>query len=182
MSNKDDQYAKNNLGVIYQKGINGEKPNSFLGNKYFKEAINHKNDVLAKYNYAMNLLENNEYNQSIELLIDISHLNDFNPSKFVLCLVLLKKYGLNEKILLNELKNHVKSSILVQNIYTHFCQMTDIKFDHDQIFNNIYFSCIGNRLIYIYGQIISLINLNEIIYRKPKLKDIDDSFYQGFDI
>ena len=69
-SSFNNQYAKNNLGIIFKKGIERRLG---LSIEYFKEAIRQKNDKVSMYNLAHLYLYEEQIkdsiNQSIDLLI-----------------------------------------------------------------------------------------------------------------
>ena len=72
-SSLNDNYAKNNLGVIYKNGFYDEiRPKLGWSIEYFKEAIRQKNDKVSMYNlsniYMYDDRINNDINKSIELL------------------------------------------------------------------------------------------------------------------
>ena len=76
-SSFNNEYSKNNLGIIYKYGFGEEiKPNLGLANEYFKEAINQKKDKIAMYNLAHMYLYNDHIKEEfdpIELLIRSSN-------------------------------------------------------------------------------------------------------------
>lgn len=120
-----NQYAKNNLGIIFKKGFGNEiKENIGFSLVYFEEAISQKNDVLAIYNIShiyiyQNCIEDGLI-KSISLLIK-SYSKRFPYLKDLLCIALIKKHGFNIERIKEEFSNHInetddlKSSI-VSNI------------------------------------------------------------------
>lgn len=72
-SSFNDNFAKNNLGIIYLKGFGDEiAPNIGLSIEYFEEAIRQKDDAVAMYNrsyiYMFIQSNNDNLNKSIDLL------------------------------------------------------------------------------------------------------------------
>ena len=87
-SSFNDNYCKNNLGIIY-KNIK-HNPNAIV---YFKEAIHQEDDMVAMYNlahmYLYGELINENIDQSIDLLIKSSD-KGFMTSFILLCLAIIK--------------------------------------------------------------------------------------------
>ena len=77
LSSLNNQYAKNNLGIIYKNGY-GEEISKNVNNAivYFEEAISQKNDYLSMYNlahiYLFSETVKHDINKSIDLLIKSS--------------------------------------------------------------------------------------------------------------
>ena len=92
-SSFNNEFAKNNLSLIYKNGYEVKKDVNY-SIELLKEAINKKQNVVAMFNLASiyTFNENQEnFDESIDLLIK-SFLFGFKPSKELLCLVLIKKY------------------------------------------------------------------------------------------
>ena len=89
-SSFNNEYAKNNLGILYKNGF-GEKIKKNISNaiEFFEEAIRQKNDYISMYNLAHiyiydETLEQKDINKQIQLLIESS--NKFHYSLFLLCI------------------------------------------------------------------------------------------------
>lgn len=73
-SSFNDQYSKNNLGIIYKNGF-GNKIKKTISNAivYFEEAIHQSNDIVSMYNlshlYIYDRPIKNSIDESIKLLI-----------------------------------------------------------------------------------------------------------------
>ena len=96
-SSLNDQYAKNNLGVIYKNGFFGKiQPKIGLAIEYFEEAIRQKNDVVSAFNllniYIYDERSNKNITKSVDMLIK-SYNRGFKPSLVLLCIALIKKVG-----------------------------------------------------------------------------------------
>ena len=96
MSCFNNQYAKNNLGVIYKTG-KGVKPDISRSIEYFEEAIKQENDPAAKFNlahiYFYEKAVKQDLSKSLKLLVEAK--NDGTPYSFdFLCLVVANKYEL----------------------------------------------------------------------------------------
>lgn len=108
-SSFNDNFAKNNLGIIYLKGFGDEiAPNIGLSIEYFEEAIRQKDDSVAMYNrsniYMFIQSNNDNLNKSIDLLTK-SFILGFKASIFLLCLVLVKKCSVENESIINEIKS-----------------------------------------------------------------------------
>lgn len=93
----NNQYAKNNLGILYKNGYKDIVEKSLgLSIVYFEEAIPQKDDEVSMYNlahlYFYEDSNKDSIDKSIELLIH-SNEKGFLQSKELLCLTLLKKYN-----------------------------------------------------------------------------------------
>lgn len=105
-SNVYDQFAKNNLGVLYWINQFDVKQNIALSIEYFNVAITQKNDLLSMFNLACIYLYNDSFKDNVELSIDLlikSSNRGFHPSKELLCLALIKKFGFNLVIIKDEI-------------------------------------------------------------------------------
>ena len=94
-SSFNNQYAKNNLGIIYKNGIENEiEPRLGSSIDYFEEAIRQENDKASMYNLAhLYFYEesiNHNYDKSIDLLIQ-SFNKEFVPSLELLSIILFIK-------------------------------------------------------------------------------------------
>ncbi|KAK8890607.1 hypothetical protein M9Y10_035387 [Tritrichomonas musculus] len=184
-SSFNNQYAKNNLGIIFKKGYKDEvAKNLGLSIEYFKEAIRQKNDEVSMYNLAhLYFYEDpikDSIDKSIELLIR-SLENGFHSSKKLLCLVLIKKcnfdlYTIKEEIerishgnkeLSFEIYTAILNSELLDSKYfeTNYEYYRDIDFLYK---NNL--KPFRSVLIEYDWEMIS----------KPKIPNISKLFYEGF--
>ncbi|KAK8870233.1 hypothetical protein M9Y10_008110 [Tritrichomonas musculus] len=112
-SSFNNQYAKNNLGIIYKNGFENEiQPKLGLAKEYFKEAINQKNDKIAMYNLAHMYFYNDHIKEEfdpINLLIRSSN-EDFYESIQLLCIILFKTFGNDEAKIIKRLnENEIKA-------------------------------------------------------------------------
>lgn len=86
-----------------------------MANEYFTVADKLK-DVLGSFNLAKiyKYEYQNKLDQSIKLLINSFHQN-FYHSRFLLCLVLIKKVGFDLDNIINELNQYKEDSCEIQN-------------------------------------------------------------------
>ncbi|KAK8846996.1 hypothetical protein M9Y10_019570 [Tritrichomonas musculus] len=105
-SSFNNQYSKNNLGIIYKHGYREIKGNVGNAIVYFEEAIRQKNDYLSMYNLARIYMYDStikqDLNKSIDLLI--RSMNKFKHSSILLSLALLLKFDFNIETIQHELK------------------------------------------------------------------------------
>ena len=100
-------YSKNNLGVIYKNGIGDEIPKNIgYAIEYFDEVVRRWEDKISMYNlahiYIYEIETDQKIDESIELLIKSSNQN-FEPSKYLLCISLIKKHNFDFEKIHNEL-------------------------------------------------------------------------------
>ncbi|KAK8880614.1 hypothetical protein M9Y10_003296 [Tritrichomonas musculus] len=192
-SSFNNQYSKNNLGIIYKHGYNEIKGN--IGNAivYFEEAIRQKNDYLSMYNlahiYMYDSTSEQDLNKSIDLLI--RSMNDFDPSLILLCLALLKKYDLSIERIKQELKQRTditissKEKILQKISIFNQVEQYGISFSKS-VFDTIYES---NRFKdFLYNIELEPIKSSELEHptekvvqpKYPNAKDLSSEFYKGF--
>ena len=112
----NNQYAKNNLGILYKNGYKDIVEKSLgLSIVYFEEAIPQKDDKVSMYNLAhLYFYEDSikdSIDKSIELLIH-SNEKGFLQSKELLCLTLLKKYNFH----LDAIKENKELSLEISKI------------------------------------------------------------------
>ena len=181
------QYAKNNLGVIYRHGYDNIDKRLGSAIEYFEEAIRQKNDYLSMYNLAHIYIYNEsiklqDINKPIELLIESS--NEFIYSLFLLCLVLIKRFGREIIKFEQEIekyigtKTNIKSNIfqiiysyglLDKSIFDFFYEkFKKIDFLYDIEFEPIISSGIQN------------IKTDLNFSKYPNAKNISSEFYDGF--
>ena len=119
-SSFNDQYAKNNLGIIYRYGYDNVEGKTGNAIEYFKEAIRQKEDYLSMYNLAhIHIYDEKiqgDLDKAIGLLIRSS--SKFIPSTILLSLVLVKKFCFNIDTINREIKNIVGiTDVLINQVY-----------------------------------------------------------------
>ena len=176
-----NQFAKNNLGVIYKNGF--ENPQNFeLAKTYYIEAINQKNDKVSMFNLACIYLNNKiEKNKSIELLIH-STKQGFYPSKVLLCLALINEFGLDYDKMKIEISNYISDS---KNVLIELKKVIkDKKLDNSQVFNELFCSYKAMDFLYDYAEniISSKYFLSKDKEQIGQNMNISCDFYTGFGI
>ena len=187
-SSFNNQYSKNNLGIIYKNGFEDKiEPNIGLAAVYFEEAIKKKNDAVAMYNLGHLYLYNDQLKdnkqQSIYFLIQ-SFTEGFHKSLILLCLSLIKSYGYSKDKISQRLENvemeSLKLSLLV-------CQMIDqLKLYEKEVFEKIYEY--HRKIDYLYNFRLKPIESKDIKKDKEKqtknekIVNISSIFYEGFEI
>ncbi|KAK8892541.1 hypothetical protein M9Y10_029774 [Tritrichomonas musculus] len=180
-SSFNNQYSKNNLGIIYKHGYDKIEGNPCNAIVYFEEAIQQKKDYLSMYNlahiYIYDLSSNQNINKSIDLLI--KSMNEFEHSFFLLSLVLLKKFELNIDTIKHELtkrtdltENSMNRIIKVIHLYKlSFYELYE-SYKHQDFLYNIELKPILSS---------ELNHINEKVPPKyPNAKDLSPEFYKGF--
>ncbi|KAK8840052.1 hypothetical protein M9Y10_030985 [Tritrichomonas musculus] len=182
-SSFNNQFAKNNLGIIYKNGFNDEiKQNLGLACAYFEEAIKQKNDKLSKYNlahiYLYNEITDHSIDKSIDLLIQ-SSLEGFNQSLILLCISLIKKYGYNFDAFAKRLDNDSLSLKIIRLI--ELKRLNNEK-NYEQLFKQYRHVDFLYNIIqeYVLSSKISEDNPIENIQNNSKIIDISEMFYEGF--
>ncbi|KAK8871531.1 hypothetical protein M9Y10_007261 [Tritrichomonas musculus] len=184
-SSFNNQYAKNNLGILFKNGYKDEVvKNLGLSIEYFKEAICQKDDKVSMYNLAhLYFYEDpikDSIDKSIELLIH-SIEKGFQQSKVLLCLALLKKHNFHldmikaeiepiSKELSFEICTIIWNSGLLESIY--FEALYNYNQNIDFLYSNDFRPYITNE-----------INDSEIIINSgpdPQIPNISKLFYEGF--
>ena len=185
-SSFNNQYAKNNLGIIYKRGYYQNQ--SRVGNSiiYFEEAIHQKNDYLAMYNlvhiYMYDDTIKHDSNKLIELLIKSS--KKFQHTFILLCLFLIKEFGFNIEIIKEEIGKQTEetsylSTRIIQTIF-------DLNLFDKSTFEYFYESFRNKDFLYNIGlePIMSFdISQKKEVFiqpKYPKAKDISSEFYNGF--
>ena len=183
----NNQYAKNNLGIIYRHG-SGDVFHRNAANsiEFFKEAIHQKKDEVSMYNlahiYLYEEFGKERIDNSIELLIESSNLG-FQPSKYLLCIALIKKYGTDLRTLKEELSKFANIPIhLLVNILEIF---NYLNLYNKASFEELYECYRVNDYIYNYNY--EVIRYKDFIQvkeetqlRDPHLHGINALFYEGF--
>ncbi|KAK8872009.1 hypothetical protein M9Y10_007763 [Tritrichomonas musculus] len=184
-SSFNNQYAKNNLGIIYKNGYGKEiKENKGLAIEYFKEAIRHKNDYLSKYNLAHLYFYDESYKQdingTIKLLVESSR--SFQNSMVLLCLLLIKQFGNDLTTIEQKIKEHTenKNAIKIINAIIYLNDLMNKK-----SFDLLYESYKKMDFLYNIGMkpILSSSIENAGVKSIPKCskaKNISELFYEGF--
>ena len=180
-SSFNDQYAKNNLGIIYKNGF-GEKIGKNIGIaiSYFEEAIRMKDDILSMYNlshiYIYEDVTKDRIDESIKLLVKLSR-KYFNPSYDLLCIALIKKHGFNfekKKKKMNDKK--IPSYIYKKMISKELFDKSIFK-EKYQYYQNIDY-------LYDYNFVPVLtsgLNSQKVVNSKNELlNNITSDFYAGF--
>lgn len=186
-SSFNNQYSKNNLGIIYKHGFE-DKIKSRIGNaiEFFKEAIHQKNDYLSMYNlahiYIYESIKQDE-DESIKLLIKSS--TQFEHSLILLSIVLVKRYGEDVSSIQQTIEKYDKGSKITSHI-------NEIIFHLDLFnkYNHNYYFEMYKKIDFLYDVELNPIltedvqNANQkvIIPKYPKAKNITQMFYEGFGI
>ena len=181
----NNQFAKNNLGVIYWINSFGDFKFLSLSVEYFKEAIMQENDLLSMFNLASLYLYNDSFkdnsNLSIELLIK-SALRGFIPSRELLCLALIKKFGFELATIMNEIdKLGINSNGIKNHIYNIIVK--------EELMNQIIFKEKWHNyqgVSFLYNALTNIIPTSSLnnsnSSQNPKLKNISRDFYDGLGI
>ena len=181
-SSFNNQYAKNNLGVIYKNGLDDSKKGIGPAKEYFEEAIRQKNDALSKFNLSNVLLderpEKRDYTKINKLLIE-SYLQGLDESLVLLCFSLIQKYeNINYQIIKNEIKEYCEEPTDLDLVIYQFYEINSPE-DYQKIRET--------NLVYIMHKILTLEELersreHQESTEASNLKDINSKFYEGFGI
>ncbi|KAK8847021.1 hypothetical protein M9Y10_019596 [Tritrichomonas musculus] len=178
-SSFNNQYSKNNLGIIYKHGYNEIKRNIDNAIVYFEEAIRKKNDYLSMYNLAHIYMYDStmqNLNKSIDLLI--RSMNRFKHSFILLKLALIKQYGINIEKIQQELE---KRAYITRNLIEKILNRID-KFV--SAFDTLYelFRCKDYLYNFEFKPILSSkVGKEKVALPKyPNAKDLSSEFYKGF--
>ena len=186
-SSFNNQYAKNNLGIIYKNGLGNEIPKNLgFAIEYFDEAISRFNDELSIYNLAHLYLYEDEtkekIDKSIELLTKLLK-TSFFPARNLFCIALIIKNGCNfEKNYQNLLE--IKISIYLMKIILEMIlkQNFIIKSFFEEKYQQY------KKIDFLYDFNTNKIQSNELNKQKSiqidkkEYKEISQIFYDGFDI
>ncbi|KAK8887861.1 hypothetical protein M9Y10_038920 [Tritrichomonas musculus] len=185
-SNLNNHLAKNNLGVLYKYGYEKEVLPTFGGIVYFEEAIKEKSDPVAMHNlsniYIYELSSEENFNKAIKLLIQSSK-QGFNCSSEFLCILMIKKYGVDIKKILMELLEHDDCTdqfllSILDIIFDDMLYNETILEKYYQLYQNTHF------LYNFSGQVITLEDLLKQKYEaksdQDKRSNINNYFYEGF--
>ena len=121
-------------------------------------------------------------NKSIELLIKSIKL-DFPPSTGLLCIALIKLFGFDIDIILEELNKLTENSINLQKLI--YNMINENQLLYEPIYEFYYQSLSTVNYLYdFYKYILSTSTLNELqsVSMKFRGKNITKEFYEGFGI
>ncbi|KAK8890635.1 hypothetical protein M9Y10_035416 [Tritrichomonas musculus] len=173
----NNQYAKNNLAIIYKKGQGLKNTNIFQAKEYLKEAISQKNDPVAMFNlahiYFFEKEENYNLNESIELLIK-SSTQKIIYSIELLCLETIKKY---KSTTISDIKNDFKK--IDAKLFNSISKYIDLYNLNEPNFYNVMYNKLKSINLVYYG--------DKIENQKKKYKHttfdkripINHFFYEG---
>ena len=185
-SSFNDQYAKNNLAIIYKNGY-GDEIRARTANAivYLEEAIRQKNDILSMYNLANIYIYDESYENKIDKAIELlfKSFDQFPHSCILLCLALIKKFGFQRE----EIEKHVrelnskKSKADLSSIFRFLdlFQSTDDFTYYYEYYRDKY---------YLYNHLRKFVSLSEFLKQKrinmnhKNVPDINSVFYEGFGI
>ncbi|KAK8847791.1 hypothetical protein M9Y10_018823 [Tritrichomonas musculus] len=185
-SSFNDQYAKNNLAIIYKKGYEDVIPaNAANAIEYLEEAIRQKNDVLSMYNLANIYIYGDAFGNKIDKAIELLYnsLDQFNHSYTLFCLALVKKFGFQIELIekyveeLNNKNSKVKVSSMTS--YLSLWQLNDT-------FTFYYKSYQDNYFLYDHSR--DFVSFSDFQKQKrtssnhKNVTNINYLFYEGFGI
>ncbi|KAK8882887.1 hypothetical protein M9Y10_045531 [Tritrichomonas musculus] len=183
-----NQYAKNNLGVIYKNGFDRIEKNIPLAKEYFNEAIKQKHDAISMYNLANILIEEEDFKtektESIKLLID-SASQGFGPSTKLLCFVFIQKFSqIDFEIINNELQKYGNKSNKFVTYILQNCQKIQLLMSNKMFFlKKEYDNLRESNYVYLIKNIKKLDEMKKDRYlyikAKAKIKEINELFYEG---
>ncbi|KAK8834233.1 hypothetical protein M9Y10_032344, partial [Tritrichomonas musculus] len=188
-SSFNNHYAKNNLGVLYKNGFNDEVlKKTGLAIEYFKESIRQKNDKIAMFNLSHiylydDLTVQQNIDEAIELLIK-SSIENFNPSRYLLCIALIKKFGYSFENIKQKLDKHTDNInnlalIILKLINKNKLNENTIFKKQYQIFRKIDF-LYNDDFNYFFSDDLKKQDETQNISSKIHLQDINSEFYLGF--
>ncbi|KAK8891595.1 hypothetical protein M9Y10_028808 [Tritrichomonas musculus] len=186
-SSFNNQYAKNNLGIIYKNGFREVKPRIGSAIVYFEEAIRQKNDRLSMYNLAHIYFYDETVKQDIDKSIDllIRSSNVFIHSRILLCIVLIKKVGPDlQKIEREILKYTKRTSDLLSKIRIIIIHHSLLDKERYSILYELYQTkdfLYTIKLDYIESSKLYTLDKHKEIPKYPKAKEINKIFYEGFE-
>ncbi|KAK8892308.1 hypothetical protein M9Y10_029533 [Tritrichomonas musculus] len=185
-SSFNNQYAKNNLGIIYKNGCDEIQQNSGKAIEYFREAIHQKNDILSMYNLAHLYIYDEEikldFSRTVGLLIKSA--NNFHHSMVLLCLLLIKHCGFDIEIIKQKINEHINHN---NDFTAKLCQMiSGLELFNTTNFDFLYESY--RKKVFLYNILLAPIpstdlqNIdgNDIRQKYSNIKDISSEFYNGF--
>ena len=181
-SSFNNQYSKNNLGIIYKHGYAKIEKNLGKAIEYFGEAIRQKNDFLSMYNLAHIYMYDETIKQNLHKSIDllIRSMKEFRHSLVLLCLALLKQFKSNIHDIWQELK---KRADITGSSMNDILNMI-VKSEPD--FAVLYESYRYKDYLYnielepVLSSELENINVKNASLKYPKAKDLSSEFYKGF--
>lgn len=201
-SSLNDQYSKNNLGVIYKNGFFDTFSNKMITKnigysiELFNEAIKQKKDILAIYNLSTiylyeNPVNNNNIDNTIKLLIQSSKDKSIRNVKRkisllieLLCYVLIYRYECNVDNIIKRLQTEYNDCS--KNIFNSIVNFIfDEKLNNPTIYRRKYEKF--RHIDYVYDLNQKIIVYNKLLESK-KVEDSTTSnnltkdFYDGFGI
>ena len=188
VSSFNNQYTKNNLGIIYKHGYDEIKGQSGRAIIYFEEAIRQKNDYLSMYNlahiYIYDKLIKGDINKAIELLVRSS--KEFFHSTVLLSIALIKRFNFSIETIKQQISQRKDisrdlSNKIFQNIQTFAL--------YDKFSYEILFKLYRNK-DFVYNILLQPVLTSDLDQAKrndkppkyPNAKDISSEFYKGFGI
>ncbi|KAK8872041.1 hypothetical protein M9Y10_007799 [Tritrichomonas musculus] len=185
-SSFNDQYAKNNLAIIYKNGYGDEiQANTANAIVYLEEAIRQKNDILSMHNLANIYIYDESYENKIDEAIELlfNSFDQFRHSCILLCLALIKKYDFQTK----EIEKHVrklnskKPKAALSSLFSalHLLQSKDDFTNYYESYRDKYF---------LYNHLWKFVSFSEFQKQKrinmnhKNIPDINSAFYEGFGI
>ncbi|KAK8880547.1 hypothetical protein M9Y10_003227 [Tritrichomonas musculus] len=180
-SSFNNQYSKNNLGIIYKHGYNEIKGN--IGNAivYFEEAIRQKDDYLSMYNLAhiyMYDASTPDLSKSIDLLI--RSMNEFIHSFILLSLALLLHFKFNIEMIKQELRERSDITESSTEKILYIINMSQLSFDE------LYRSYRDKDYLYnialdpVLSSEVEHANEKVVPPKYPNAKELSSEFYKGF--
>ncbi|KAK8838429.1 hypothetical protein M9Y10_033055 [Tritrichomonas musculus] len=198
-SSFNNQYAKNNLGIIYKHGYNKNKGESGRAIVYFQEAIRQKNDYLSMYNLAHIYVYDETFRggveKAIELLIRSLSMNKLSLSVLyhsivLLSLALLKQFDFNNNINtnINAIKKQISQRVEIPSDVTNKIYYIIHTFAlYDKLFYEFCYELYRKKdFVYdilrqpVFTSNLDRTNRSDKPPKYPKAKDISSEFYDGF--
>ena len=188
-SSFNNQYAKNNLGIICKNGVENEiQKNIEFAIIYFDENIKRSNDKISMYNLAHIYICVDQSKEMIDKSIDLL-INSINQNlllaEFLLCVALIKKHGLNFSNIYKEIKMKTEKTSRLSDEIFEIIDLTGIY--SMEAFNQFYkaISMFDVKYNFLRNPIFSfeVFNIESKIEKtNNKKKNITKDFYEGFGI
>ena len=187
-SSFNNQYAKNNLGIIYRYGYDNVEGKTGNAIEYFKEAIRQKEDYLSMYNLAhIHIYDEKiqgDINKAIDLLIRSS--SKFIHSTVLLSLVLVKIFSFNIDVIKREIRKiHGFTDILIYQICRNINEYEMLDRNKFEILYEIYkteYFLYDIELKAISASYFEKMREEKTNPKYPNAKDITNMFYEGFEL
>ena len=164
LSSYNNQYVKNNLGIIYYHGIDIQK-NKIYAVIYLKEAVDQKEDPISMYNLANIFLNDKEFKKDVDESISLLIVKKVKVISLNVIKKELDRYGINKKEFAKDLYDTIKTNLIED--FNNF----ELKFS---FYNDNY---------YVYDFDLNSIMLSNYLYNEDKtikIPAIDKNFYLGF--